>query len=151
MLSRALVGLNSGELQAFAGVDFLCDGKRRGTWFNPASACADINFHQTFKAVSMPDGCGCKFIDVTRIIDADQYPCASGEPGQAINLVWIHDLVRQHYVADTAGDHNLRFSHLLAADATGATMLDLVARNIDRFVGLAMRAQAYPGTGEPVA
>jgi len=65
--------------------------------------------------------------------------------------VSIDNLVRQHYITDTAGDHDLGFGDFLTTDATGAAVLDLVTRDIDRFMGFAMRAQAHPGIGKPVA
>jgi hypothetical protein len=151
MLSRALVGLNSDKLQAFAGIDFLCDGKGVGTRLHAATTGADVNFNQALEHAVMAQRGGGQIIDVAGIIDTDQYPRSPGKTRQSIDLVSIDNLVRQHYIIDTTGDHDLGFGDLLAADSAGPAVLDLVTRDIDRFMGFTMRTQAHPGIGKPVA
>jgi len=76
MLGRALVSLNSGELQAFTGVDFLCNGKRVGTRPHAATTGADVNFDQALEHAVMAHGGSGKIIDVAMVVDTDQYPCS---------------------------------------------------------------------------
>ena len=142
MLGRALVGLNSGELEAFTSCNFLCNGERVGTRLHAATTGTDVNFDQALELAVMAQRGSGQIIDVALVIDTDQYSRTPAKPCQPIDLVSIDNLVRQHYVADTAGDHDFGFGDFLATDSAGAAVLDLVTRDIDRLMGFTVRAQA---------
>jgi hypothetical protein len=89
--------------------------------------------------------------DVAGVIGANQDARGARKPRQAIDFNGIGHLVRNHYVVDAAGNHDLGLGNLLTANAAGAAVLHLVARDIYRLVRFRVRAMAHAGSLQAVA
>jgi hypothetical protein len=147
MLSRTMVCLQSRENQAFSLVDLQAELHHRFSPPDSTTAATVVHLDETFELDSVLFCRKGQVFYIARGIYTDDHPGQSGKTGKPADLAMVHHLVGNQHVVNSGEHQRLGLRHLLAADAAGAAMFDLIPGDIEGFVRLCVGAEAHPVCG----